>query len=329
MARRDIIVIGASAGALEALKKIVPELPAGLSAALFLVIHTTPDSPGLVPEILSRAGALPAAHARPEEPLHNGRIYVAPPNYHLLVGRDGVKLWFGPKINRFRPAIDPLFRSAAQAYGPCVVGVLLSGGPGDGVAGLLAIQRAGGLAVVQDPQDAVVPALPSAAIAVMRVDQVLPAVELGKLLAKISRQSVEGGDPTMSDTMFKLEATVREDMASQERGERAGGVSVLSCPHCGGVMWQTGERRLAEFRCHVGHAFEGEALLGELEEWIEQGAWSLVRALREQAILARELATLARQRNDTDHANRLERHAQKAEEQLRAVQDRLLKEPPE
>ena len=131
----------------------------------------------------------------------------------------------------------------------------------------------------------------------------------------------------MPGTMLKVEATVREDMTSQERGERAGGVSVLSCPHCGGVMWQTEERRLAEFRCHVGHAFDGETLLEELTEWIEQRAWSLVRALRERAILARQLADLARAREDTQLATRLESQARRAEEQLQAVHDSLLKEP--
>jgi two-component system chemotaxis response regulator CheB len=240
-----------------------------------------------------------------------------------------VGIWYGPKINRFRPAIDPLFRSAAKAYGPRVVGVLLSGGLGDGVAGLLAIQRAGGLAVVQSPEDAVVPALPGAAIAVTKVDHILPALELGKLLAKIPRQSVDGGPSTMPDTMQKVEAKVHEDMIAQERGDRAGGVSVISCPHCGGVMWQTEERRLAEFRCHVGHSFEGQTLLGEMEDWIERTTWSLVRALRERAILACELAKLARQRDEAQLAIRLENQARKAEQQLLAVQDTLLKEPPE
>src|SRR5690242_16476479 len=163
MKGRNIIVIGASAGGLQALQKVVAALPADLQSSLFVVVHSSPDAPGLLPEILSRAGPVQAAHAAPEEAIQQGRIYVSPPNYHLLVHRGAVTLWFGPKINRFRPAIDPLFRSAAEAYGPQVVGVLLSGGLGDGTAGLLAIQRMGGLVVVQSPEDAIAPALPGAA----------------------------------------------------------------------------------------------------------------------------------------------------------------------
>jgi two-component system chemotaxis response regulator CheB len=198
MARRDIIVLGASAGGLEALKNIVAELPADLPASLFVVVHSSPNGPGLLPQILNHVGTLPAAHPQPEEPIQPGRVYVAPPDYHLLVGPNRVRIWYGPKINRFRPAIDPLFRSAAEACGPRVVGVLLSGGgSGDGITGLMAIQRAGGLVIVQSPQDAAVPALPSAALAVMKIDQVLPAAEIGKLLARIpSRETPGGGLPT-------------------------------------------------------------------------------------------------------------------------------------
>ena len=175
MPGRDIIVVGASAGGVQALSDLVRGLPADLPAAVFIVVHTSPTSPGILPEILQRTGPLEAAHCRNGEPIRHGRIYVAPPDHHMVLRDDLVELTRGPRENGFRPAVDPLFRTAARRYGRRVVGVVLSGGLDDGCEGLALIKQYGGLAVVQEPAEAVVPSMPANAIATVSVDHVLPA----------------------------------------------------------------------------------------------------------------------------------------------------------
>ncbi len=329
MAMRHAIAVGASAGGLEALLRVVKDLQRDVPAPLLAVIHCSPDFPSILPEILSRSGPQPAAHARDGEELSPGRIYVAPPGYHLGLDGERIRVWFGPKINGFRPAIDPLFRSVADNYGSGAIGVLLSGGLTDGVAGLLALKRAGGVTVVQDPADAAVPSLPHNALLAVGVDHVLPASEIGKILGRLARGSGATGVTDMPDTLTKTEDAARQDFAAQERGARAGQVSVYSCPHCGGVMRQTDEVRLAEFLCHVGHAYEGEALLAAQAENIETNGWNLMRALKEHALLARELASMARGRGDNEADNRLTQNADEADRHLALVENGLLKRPPQ
>ncbi|MBV9484352.1 MAG: chemotaxis protein CheB, partial [Acidobacteria bacterium] len=152
MARKDIIVIGASAGGIDALKILVATLPKTIKAAIFITLHVAPYSTGILPEILERAGALPASNARDWESIQNGRIYVAPPDHHLLFEKEGyVRTTRGPRENRFRPAIDPMFRAAAFCFGPRVIGVILTGWLDDGTAGLRAVRERGGTTIVQHP----------------------------------------------------------------------------------------------------------------------------------------------------------------------------------
>ncbi|MBY0232309.1 MAG: chemotaxis protein CheB, partial [Gemmataceae bacterium] len=181
MAGRDIVVIGASAGGIEALCQVARGLPPGLPAAVFVVCHFPAGVPSSLPEILSRQGPLLARHAADGEPAHPGQIYVAPPDRHLLVGQGAMRLDLGPRENRFRPSIDPLFRSAAREYGPRVVAAILSGALTDGVAGLMAVRSAGGVGVVQEPADAILPDLPASALALAGADHVAPASGLGPL----------------------------------------------------------------------------------------------------------------------------------------------------
>lgn len=328
MPGHHVVAIGGSAGALEALLRVVAELPPDLPAVVLVVIHGSPDHPSLLPEILSRRGRLAAAHAVDGEDIRPGRIYVARPNYHLAVAQGKVRVWFGPKVNGFRPAIDPLFRSAAEHYGPEAVGVLLSGGMTDGVAGLLAIKRDGGVAVVQDPADATNPDLPRNAQAAVEVDHTVPSARMGGLLRELADGPTDPGTVAMPDTLTNAEEAYRRDLEAQARGERAGQVSLFSCPHCGGVMRQTEETLLTEFLCHIGHAYEGEALLGAQAETIETTSWNLMRALKERALLARELAALARGRGDAAAEARLTGVAAEAERQMGLVESRLLKGPP-
>jgi two-component system chemotaxis response regulator CheB len=238
-------------------------------------------------------------------------------------------VWFGPKVNAFRPAIDPLFRSAAEYYGPRVVGILLSGGMTDGVLGLLAIKRDGGVAVVQDPVDAMYSELPRNALAAVAVDHTVPSAEMGGLLRELVERPVDARAGVMPDTVARAEEAYQRDFEAQAHGERAGRVSLFSCPHCGGVMRQTEETRLAEFLCHIGHAYEGEALLSAQAETIEGTSWNLMRALKERVLLARELAALARARGDAAAEARLTGVAAEAERQQALVEGGLLKGPPE
>jgi two-component system chemotaxis response regulator CheB len=198
MARRDIVVIGGSAGGLEALLKPVATLPADLEAALFVVIHTSNAAEGLMAQILRRSGRLPAYTPQGREAIRHRRIYVAPTDRHLLLDRGHVHVTGGPKENGFRPAVDPLFRTAAAAYGPRVIGVVLSGGLDDGTRGLLSIKRAGGVAVVQRPDDALVTGMPRSAVDNVTVDHVVPAAEIGPLLAELVRDAGCAARPAWS-----------------------------------------------------------------------------------------------------------------------------------
>lgn len=198
MPGKEIVVVGASAGGLEAMKELVGKLPRNFPASVFIVWHTAPDAPGVLPKILAAAGGeLPVANARNCEQIQPGRIYVAPPDHHLLIERGFVLLSRGPKENRFRPAVDPLFRSAAQAYGPRVAGVILSGGLDDGTAGLLAVKQQGGTAIVQDPAEALYPSMPQSAMKHVAVDYCLPAAAIASLLVRLTStpEEAEGAYP--------------------------------------------------------------------------------------------------------------------------------------
>jgi two-component system chemotaxis response regulator CheB len=184
--RRDLVVIAASAGGVEALMRLVSELPPTLPAALLVVLHRPPTRDSRLPTILRQAGPLAAVHAQDGEPIRTGQIYVAPPNYHLTVEHETLRLVQGPTENGFRPAADPLFRTAARAYGPRVVGVVLSGALDDGAAGLRAIKRYGGVAVAQDPDEALVTGMPRNAIRLDHVDRVLPVAEIAALLVQLA-----------------------------------------------------------------------------------------------------------------------------------------------
>jgi two-component system, chemotaxis family, protein-glutamate methylesterase/glutaminase len=194
----DIIVIGASAGGVEALQKIVSRLPPQFDAAVFVVLHVTAEATSALPAILNRAGPLPAHHAINKERISYGRIYVAQPDFHLVL-RDGqVRVVHGPRENRSRPSVDPLFRSAAIIYGSRVVGVVLSGALDDGTAGLLAIKAQGGLAIVQDPDDALVAGMPRSALEYVQVDYTVPVAEIGPLLVRLAHEPAATSGPTPS-----------------------------------------------------------------------------------------------------------------------------------
>lgn len=288
MENRNIIVIGASAGGFNAIKTVVSNLPAGLQAAIFVVWHMSPEVNSILPEALTKLNTLPATNAEDGEPVKMGHIYIAPPDHHLLIEEGQVRITRGPKENRFRPAIDPLFRSAAYTYGARVIGVILSGALDDGAAGLWTIKQHGGLAIVQDPNDAEVSGMPENALRTVMADHKLPASEIGALLANLVTQpSTHQSEPGMQEQeKEKREVHIalgREPL--QENITAYGELSPFTCPECHGVLTRLKEGDLVRFRCHTGHAFSVDSLLASLTENIEANLWTAIRSIQESIIL--------------------------------------------
>jgi two-component system chemotaxis response regulator CheB len=233
MPNHDVIVIGASAGGVEALRTIASGLPADLPATILVVLHMSREGSGLLAPLIDRAGPLRAVQPSDGDRLEKGRIVVARPDHHLVLQDGHVRVMRGPKENRARPAVDPLFRSAALAYGPRVVGVVLTGSLDDGAAGLAAIKRRGGLAVVQDPRDALFPSMPRSALHAVRADHVVPVSEMAALLARAAA-SPAGSGPGPDDETLRVEVAM--SAGEPEDIDKLGAQSPYSCPECGGVL---------------------------------------------------------------------------------------------
>jgi len=328
MATRDTIVIGASAGGVQALSRLVADLPKDLPAAVFIVLHVPSDVPSLLPGILSRESALAVAHAKNGEKIERGRIYVAPPDHHLLIEDGQVKLVHGPKENLHRPSIDTLFRSAARVAGPRAIGVILTGARDDGRAGMRAIKQRGGIAIVQDPLEAPFPSMPMSVMQNMKVDHSVSLREIAPLLSRLSRE------PAGQERRYPVpdEVDIESRIAKQEMEageliasvEKLGKVSKLTCPDCHGALWEINDESMLRFRCHVGHAFSAEALSDGQSQMLEVALWSAVRALEEQMLLARRIVERARKANHIRAANMFERRAQEAEANSSIIRELLL-----
>jgi two-component system chemotaxis response regulator CheB len=313
MAGRDIVVVGTSAGGVEALRMLMGGLPADYSGSVFVVMHTAPDSPGVLAEILDRAGPLSAAHASNRERIRPGRVYVAPPDMHMLLEPGLILLTRGPKENRFRPAIDPLFRSAAAVYGPRVAGVILTGGLDDGISGLWAVKRLGGVALVQDPEEAYMPSMPLNALKQMEVDYKLPLKEMPAVLARLASKTIaeQGGYEVPEELNIEVNIA-REDNALESGVARLGTPSIYTCPECHGTLLQLKENGRTRYRCHTGHAYTADSLLAELTESVEETMWSAIRSIDESAMLMRHMAEHVRE-SDEASAVRFVEKAQEAE----------------
>lgn len=319
MARRDIVVIGASAGGVRALRTMAAALPADFAAAVCVVLHVGAFRSNL-PELLEAVGPLPAAHARDGEPLRHGRILIAPPDHHLLLEEDAsVQLTRGPKEHHTRPAVDPMFRSAALSLGPRVIGVLLTGGLDDGTAGLQAIKECGGLAVVQDPADAEDPGMPGAALQAMAVDHCVPLEGIAPLLVELVRQAAVAVavDPPPHLVHEHLAGLGGEN--AMDELEQVAAPSTLVCPDCKGTLWEIRDANPPRYRCHTGHGFSLRTLAAVQQEATENALWSAVRALQEKEVLLRRIAELDRSAGDEAHARQAETEA----EQLRAQAETL------
>jgi two-component system, chemotaxis family, protein-glutamate methylesterase/glutaminase len=305
MPGHDVIVVGASAGGVEAVSTLVAGLPADLQAAVCIVVHLRPDAQSRLVQVLARATLLPVVAARDGATLRSGTIHVAVPDLHLLIeqgdDRHGVlRVVRGPRENRARPAVDPLFRSAALAFGPRVIGVVLSGALDDGTVGLWTVKDRGGIAVVQDPDDAAVSGMPTSAIAEVMVDQVAPARDLGPLLGRLAREEVTlTAMYAAEEPPRELEREVGITAVSEEyhqESERYGQPSRFSCPECGGVLWDVSGSGPVRFRCEVGHAHTAASLAEAQTESVEAAMWSALRALEDKAELARRRSSAATER---------------------------------
>lgn len=302
MPRRDIIVIGASAGGVEALTQLMRTLPGELPAAVFVVIHLHPRSSSALPAILGRSGPLPAAHPVDGAPIEHGHIYVAPPDHHLIIEPGHVHLGIGPKEQHQRPCINVTFRSAARSYDSRVTGVILTGQLDDGVAGLWDIKKYGGVAVVQNPEEALFPSMPLSALRDIEADYTVRIEEMGRLLAKLA-----------TDDMGNGAGHSRSADESQAR------LTDLTCPDCRGTIWATQRGKFTEFRCRVGHTFSPKSMLAEHFAAQEKALYAAIVALEEGASLTSRLADQVQ----PDLSERLRKEAREREMQAESLREML------
>jgi two-component system, chemotaxis family, protein-glutamate methylesterase/glutaminase len=324
-----IVVIGASAGGVDALMRVVRGLPPDFAAPVCVVLHIPADSPSLLAHILSREGPLVAKEAADREPLRRGVIYVAPPDRHLLVEKNGtVRVTRGPRENRHRPAVDPLFRSAARAFGPRAIGVVLTGSLDDGTAGLLAIKKQGGVTIVQDPQEALYPSMPQSAIEHVEIDHVLPIDRIARQLT-VALQAPLAPGPYRHDSLLDVETRMAEmDDEAFLSDERPGVPSGYGCPDCGGALWEIAddEGEYVRFRCRVGHAFSPENMLGAQDEVLEEALWTAVNTLEESARLSKRLADAEARRGHEWMAERFRGKELEARQRAELIRRALLRE---
>lgn len=303
MKNHHVITIGTSAGGLNALKTLLRQLPPDFPASVHIVQHLSSQISSNLPLVLEKAGQLPVKFALDGEPIESGRVYLAPPDFHLILEPDRLRVIRGPRENRMRPAIDPLFRSAAAAYRSYATGVILTGMLDDGTVGLQAIKACGGMAVVQNPEEAEYRSMPQSAIALVDVDRVVSVEDLGDVLMERVRQT-----PPVVETIpphLLLEVPiVRDAITKPKTMAEIGKPTAQSCPSCGGPLWQIGEAEPLRYRCHIGHAFTKHALIEEQSEATEKALWTALRTLEERSRLL---------------ANMSEHYAQKGSEYLAEV----------
>jgi two-component system, chemotaxis family, protein-glutamate methylesterase/glutaminase len=294
--RGRVVVIGASAGGVEALREVVAGLPADLPAPVLVVLHVRPEASHL-PAILERAGKLPVSHATDGQTLEPGRILVAPPDRHLIVDDGHARVVRGPKENLHRPAIDPLFRSAAVSYGPGAVAVVLSGSLYDGAAGAAAVSERGGAVLVQDPEEAIHPDMPRSAIAADHPVDVLPLAQLPEAILRLVTPTPQEVAMPDADALNEEVRYAALDLDAVDRDEGIGERAPFGCPECGGVLWEQDDGKLLRFRCRVGHAYAAETLLAAQAETFDSALFVALRALEERASLAKRVRNRLREQN--------------------------------
>jgi two-component system chemotaxis response regulator CheB len=329
MVTHDLIVIGTSSGGFEALRTLAGGLPKNFPAAILIVIHLSPQSPYVLPLMLSRASQVVVAETVDKTRIEPGKIYIAPPDHHMLVEGSDIRLTKGPKENRFRPAIDPLFRTAASSYGPRVVGVILTGMLDDGTAGLAVVKEHGGITVVQDPKDALYPSMPQSALRYVGAHYVLPLSEMALLLAQLTTEPVGASETSPGSRLNEIESrfaqmkpTNFEDM--QLIGSHAG----ISCPECYGTMWKITEGIPPRYRCHVGHAYTAQSLVDEQKEKQENYLWQALRLMKERTSLVFEMKSHAEQNHREEDIASCDAKIRQLQKNIAQLQKILKEEEP-
>ncbi|MEU4690117.1 chemotaxis protein CheB [Actinoplanes sp. NPDC023714] len=296
MARRDLIVIGGSAGVHTALSNLLSRLPTDLPAAVLVVTHLMPGVRSTLAQMLGKDCAMPVSAATDGERIRPGHVYVAVPDRHLVIADDDrLRLTAGPRENRARPAVDALFRAAARWCGPRVVGVVLSGSLDDGAAGLAAIVEHGGAALVQDPDEARFPGMPQAALAAVPPAVTAPAAGLARLIAEMAGRPVQNGGSSDAALIWET------DMIVEGRAGGSPGKPVaLGCPECGGGMYEIRTGKAVHYACHVGHSWSPQSFIAASDNGIEEALWTAVSAMQEKVTMLRSLAANAEEAGEQD-----------------------------
>jgi two-component system chemotaxis response regulator CheB len=318
-----VIVIGGSAGAIDALLRLAAALPT-IPAPVFLAVHVPATAVSALPAILTRAGQMPARHPRDGDTTEPGVVYVAPPDYHLLVKRGAVRIVRGPRENGHRPAIDPLFRSAAASYGSRVIAVVLSGNLDDGAAGARAVDQAGGSVLVQHPDEAPYPSMPRHALASVPSATAVPVAEIsGQLSRLLSAARPESTMPANGRHHQAPPDPVELNPIASEAYTKQGRPTGLTCPECHGGIFELDAVDVPPYRCRVGHAFSSDTLYVEQRVSLENALWTALRALEESAELANRVVSRATQRRQTSMADTFRRNAEVYLERASVIRDVL------
>lgn len=319
--KRDVVVIGASAGGLQALSEVISSISPNFPAVIFIVHHLSPENTGQhILQELRKHTSLKCKFAEDREHFQIGTIYLAPSDFHLLVKNEILLVKKGARENRYRPGIDPLFRSAAVAHGTRVIGVVLTGMLDDGTAGLIAIKKCGGITIVQDPQNAAYPDMPQSAINNAIVDYCLPTTEMGTLLNKLTLDSIGKKSSTPKD--IKIEAKIAERVLSNVTETNGLGNQVpYNCPNCGGVLWEMKAADITRYRCHTGHSFTSSALLISQNEKIEETLWISLRMFEERKNL---LNNMGQKSNQIKTKNYYLKRAKESEVHIARIRAMLL-----
>jgi len=324
---RDLVVIGASAGGVESLRILVSGLPQDFPAAVLVVLHVPPGARSALPSILDRSGPLSAKQAEEGDQLRAGQLLVAGPDQHLIVVGDRVSVSRGPTENGHRPAVDVLFRSAAQVAGRRVIGVVLSGALDDGTAGLADIRSRGGLGVVQDPAEALHSGMPRSAIEGAGAEHVVPVADMPALLTQLSTEEIEAEDNSPAPDLMNTElALAAMHPQAYDSLERPGDPVSLSCPDCDGTLARLGDDNVLRFRCRVGHAWSAESLLTRQESAAEAALWMALRNLEERASLTQDMSRRAGERGHRRTARMFQSQADEALHGARLVREVLTRE---
>jgi two-component system chemotaxis response regulator CheB len=318
---RRIVVIGGSAGSLESLKQIVSELPPDLPAAVFVAVHVAATARSTLAPLLQRRGRIKIEWAIDEAPIEPEHIYVSRPDRHLLVGRSRMHLGLGPRENGHRPAIDALFRSAARNHGPRVIGVVLSGLLDDGTLGLAVIREEGGIGVVEDPGTAAFSAMPQHAIEFAKPEYVVPAVEVGALLARLCEEQLPSLEVD-ADLDEQEELMVDEEPGGLAAGDVPGIPTGLTCPECSGALWEDPPGGFF-FRCRIGHRLAAESLMEAQTNTVESALWAALRALEEKATTAARIGERLAQSGDVISERRFKERAESARRQALILRQAL------